>query len=97
MNKLLSKEEVNQELKKISSSWNIKSKFLERQFMFKNFNDAFNFMKLVSVKCEDLNHHPKWTNVYNKVSVELYTHDLDGLTKKDFELCSFMDEIFDKN
>ena len=63
--------------------------------MFKNFNDAFNFIHLV--KCEDLNHHPKWTNVYNKVSVELYTHDLDGLTKKDFEFYAFMDEIFDKN
>ena len=40
-----------------------------------------------------MNHHPKWTNVYNKLDIELYTHDLGGLTNKDFELSLFMDKI----
>ena len=51
-------------------------------------------MKKVAIKCEDMNHHPKWTNVYNKVDVELYTHDSGGITEKDFELSSHMDAEF---
>ena len=46
------------------------------------------------IKCEDMNHHPKWTNVYNKIDVELYTHDSGGITEKDFELSSYMDAEF---
>ena len=46
-------------------------------------------MKEVAVKCEEMNHHPKWTNVYNKLDIELYTHDSGGITEKDFELSSF--------
>ena len=53
-------------------------------------------MKVVAVKCEEMNHHPKWTNVYNKLDIELYTHDLGGITNKDFELSLFMDKEFKK-
>ena len=53
-------------------------------------------MKEVAVKCEEMNHHPKWTNVYNKLDIELYTHDSGGITEKDFELSCFMDTIFQK-
>ena len=51
-------------------------------------------MKIVSEKCKDLNHHPKWTNVYNQIDVELFTHDIGGLSYVDFELASFMDLSF---
>ena len=51
-------------------------------------------MKIVSEKCKDLNHHPKWTNVYNQIDVELFTHDLGGLSSFDFELACFMDLSF---
>ena len=51
-------------------------------------------MKIVSEKCKDLNHHPKWTNVYNQIDVELFTHDLGGLSHFDFELACFMDLSF---
>ena len=68
--------------------------FVKVNFDFKNFDDAFSFMKKVAIKCEDMNHHPKWTNVYNKIDVELYTHDSGGITEKDFELSSYMDAEF---
>ena len=51
-------------------------------------------MKTVSEKCKDLNHHPKWTNVYNQIDVELFTHDIGGLSHLDFELANFMDLSF---
>ena len=68
--------------------------FLSGKFTFKDFDDAFNFMKIVSEKCNELNHHPKWTNVYNKIDVELFTHDIGGLSYLDFELAKFMDSSF---
>ena len=51
-------------------------------------------MNKVGVKCEEMDHHPKWTNVYNRLEIELFTHDKDGLTIKDFDLASFMDQEF---
>ena len=52
------------------------------------------FMNKVGVKCEEMDHHPKWTNIYNRLEIELFTHDKDGLTMKDFDLASFMDQKF---
>ena len=96
MAELISKDELNQKINNLSKNWVIEDIFLKGSFIFKNFNDAFSFMKKVAIKCEDMNHHPKWTNVYNKVDVELYTHDSGGITEKDFELSSYMDSIFQK-
>ena len=96
MAELISKDELNQKINNLSKNWVIEDVFLKGSFVFKNFDDAFNFMKKVAIKCEDMNHHPKWTNVYNKVDVELYTHDSGGITEKDFELSSYMDSIFQK-
>ena len=94
MSKLLSNNEVNEKMNVISKNWSIDGVFLNVSLEFKNFDQAFNFMMSVAVKCEEMNHHPKWTNVYNKLDIELYTHDLGGLTNKDFELSLFMDKIF---
>ena len=96
MAELISKDELNQKINNLSKNWVIEDEFLKGSFVFKNFDDAFSFMKKVAIKCEDMNHHPKWTNVYNKVDVELYTHDSGGITDKDFELSSYMDSIFEK-
>ena len=96
MAELISKDELNQKINNLSKNWVIEDVFLKGSFVFKNFDDAFSFMKKVAIKCEDMNHHPKWTNVYNKVDVELYTHDSGGITDKDFELSSYMDSIFQK-
>ena len=94
MSKLLSNNEVNERMNILSKNWSIDGLFLKGTYEFKNFEQAFDFMKQVASKCEEMNHHPKWTNVYNKLDIELYTHDLGGLTNKDFELSLFMDKIF---
>ena len=96
MAELISKDELNQKINNLSKNWVIEDVFLKGSFVFKNFDDAFSFMKKIAIKCEDMNHHPKWTNVYNKVDIELYTHDSGGITEKDFELSSYMDSIFQK-
>ena len=94
MAELMSKDELNQKINNLSKNWVIEDVFLKGSFVFKNFDDAFSFMKKVAIKCEDMNHHPKWTNVYNKIDVELYTHDSGSITEKDFELSSYMDAEF---
>ena len=94
MAELISKHKLNQKINNLSKNWVIEDVLLKGSFVFKNFDDAFSFMKKVAIKCEDMNHHPKWTNVYNKIDVELYTHDSGGITEKDFELSSYMDAEF---
>ena len=92
--KNLSKSEVENKLNLLSKNWVVKDNMLFAKFKFTTFDDAFDFMKLVSEKCKDLNHHPKWTNVYNQIDVELFTHDIGGLSYVDFELAAFMDSSF---
>ena len=53
---------------------------IHKQFQFLDFNEAFGFMSRVALKAEQLNHHPEWSNVYNKVSIRLSTHQLSHLT-----------------
>jgi len=94
MAELIEKDQLENELNKLSYKWSISDKFLISNYEFKNFNDALSFMNKVGVKCEEMDHHPKWTNVYNRLEIELFTHDKDGLTIKDFDLASFMDQEF---
>jgi 4a-hydroxytetrahydrobiopterin dehydratase len=63
-----------------------------RTFKFKSFNEAFGFMSRVALKAEQLNHHPEWFNVYNRVEVTLTTHDCGGLSDLDVKLAKFMDK-----
>ncbi|VDN35589.1 unnamed protein product [Dibothriocephalus latus] len=65
---------------------------IKQQFIFKNFDRAFDFMTAVAEKAKLLNHHPEWFNVYNKVEITLTTHDAGGLSKKDIELATFISE-----
>ena len=64
-----------------------------KQFKFKDFSAAFGFMARVGLKAEQMDHHPEWTNVYNRVDVTLATHDAGGVTALDVALAKFMDEI----
>ncbi len=70
---------------------------IKRDFKFKDFNQAFGFMAQVALLAEKLNHHPEWSNVYNKVSIVLTTHDAGGVSIKDLELATLIDEIFCNN
>lgn len=63
---------------------------LKKDFIFKDFKEAFSFMSAVATKAEEMCHHPEWFNVYNKVKVELTTHDTGGLSEKDYEMAKFM-------
>lgn len=65
---------------------------IEKRFRFPNFNSAFGFMARVAMFAEKLNHHPEWTNVYNRVDVVLTTHDAGGVTELDVRMAQFMDE-----
>ena len=65
---------------------------IERTFVFKDFNAAFGFMARVALVAERLDHHPEWSNVYNRVSVLLSTHDVGGVTALDLKLARFMDD-----
>ncbi|KAK0042788.1 pterin-4-alpha-carbinolamine dehydratase [Biomphalaria pfeifferi] len=64
-----------------------------KEFLFKDFNQAFGFMSRVALKAEKMDHHPEWFNVYNKVQVTLNTHDVGGLSQRDITLANFMEQI----
>lgn len=64
---------------------------ISRKFQFVDFDAAFAFMTRVALKAAEMDHHPEWFNVYNKVDVTLATHDAGGVTAKDIELATAMD------
>jgi 4a-hydroxytetrahydrobiopterin dehydratase len=67
---------------------------ITREFVFPDFNRAFAFMTQVALAAEKADHHPEWSNVYNKVRVTLTTHDAGGVTQKDLDLARFADEAY---
>lgn len=67
---------------------------ITRAFVFPNFVAAFDFMKQVAMEAEKNNHHPEWRNVYNKVWITWTTHDMGGLTEKDFHSAQICDQLY---
>ena len=86
---LLSQPEIQSRLHNLRG-WQLKEGKLHRTFEFGNFVDAFAFMTKTAMAAEKLNHHPEWHNVYNKVTVDLTTHDLGGISTCDFQLAEMM-------
>jgi|TARA_R110002050_G_scaffold143393_1_gene268615 4a-hydroxytetrahydrobiopterin dehydratase len=90
-----SKLEIDRELALLnqltSVHWILKSGKLVKTFTFSNFIEAFGFMTKVALYAEKLGHHPEWFNVYKTVNVNLITHEVGGLSKKDFELAKIME------
>lgn len=75
--------------------WKEENNQLKRSFQFNNFIEAFAFMTKVAFIAEKMNHHPNWSNSYNKVDVTLYTHDAGNtITEKDRKLATEMDKLF---
>jgi 4a-hydroxytetrahydrobiopterin dehydratase len=72
---------------------NLDTQELERVFIFKDFKSAFKFMALCADFAEELDHHPDWSNAWNKVSVRLSTHSLKALTELDITMASAMDQF----
>ncbi|WP_018403410.1 4a-hydroxytetrahydrobiopterin dehydratase [Marinobacter gelidimuriae] len=73
--------------------WTVKEKKLYRQFKFSDFVSAFSFMKKVAILAEMANHHPEWSNVYNRVTISLITHEAGGISKRDFELAKEISKL----
>lgn len=80
--------------KPLAMNWKEKNNSLYRKFEFKDFSEAFAFMTRVALIAEKMNHHPKWTNVWNTVEVWLSTHDAgDIVTDKDRKLAEKIDAL----
>ncbi len=66
---------------------------IERNFRFRDFNEAWGFMNRVALLAESQNHHPDWSNVWNRVRIELSTHDAGGLTENDVKLAQAINAL----
>lgn len=75
--------------------WREENNYLVREFVFKDFKQAFSFMIQVAAIADASDHHPLWTNVYNKVEIKLNTHDAGNtITQKDRDLAAAIDKLF---
>jgi 4a-hydroxytetrahydrobiopterin dehydratase len=81
----LSPVEIEQKLAELPD-WELNQNKLHRHFVFQNFIEAFGFMSQVALLAETMNHHPEWSNVYNRVEIYLTTHAADGISELDFIL-----------
>ncbi|XP_050354045.1 pterin-4-alpha-carbinolamine dehydratase [Nymphalis io] len=81
----------------LKTGWKVQSDrdAIEKEFKFKDFNEAFGFMTRVALLAEKMDHHPEWFNVYNKLQVVLSSHDVNGLSKRDIRMATFMDKYFE--
>lgn len=73
--------------------WSVARSKLHREYTFADFVHAFGFMATAAMAIEKMGHHPEWTNVYNRVTVDLSTHDAGGITVKDLELARLLDSV----
>ena len=89
---LLSLQE-REDLRANLTQWQVGDERLKRQWQFSDFNEAFAFMTRVALLAESMQHHPNWSNVYNRVTIELTTHDLGGLSNLDAELARSIDAL----
>jgi 4a-hydroxytetrahydrobiopterin dehydratase len=78
----------------IPHGWSGDDRRIARLFQFKSFAEALGFMVEVGLYCEKADHHPEWKNIYNKIWVELTTHDAGGVTDRDLALAAHMDAVF---
>ncbi len=89
----LSSEEIKKELKELTG-WSLVNGKLHKDFEFTDFNQAFGFMTRAAMEIEKMNHHPEWFNVYNRLSVDLMTHDTGGITHNDINLAKILNSLF---
>ncbi|ARS63918.1 MAG: 4a-hydroxytetrahydrobiopterin dehydratase [Nitrosopumilus sp.] len=88
----VSEAEIIEELKKLEG-WNIKDNKLHKEFQFDSFNQAFGFMTRAAMEIEKMNHHPEWFNVYNRITIDLTTHDAGGITNNDLNLARILNSL----
>lgn len=99
MTEKLSSSQIQVALLEINSTlpekeqWVLEDGKLTKLFMFKSFISAFGWMSQVAIWSEKMNHHPGWSNIYNKVNVKLVTHDVNGISDLDIKLANKMEMI----
>jgi len=75
----------------LQTPWRVQNDKLNKEFLFQDFVAAFGFMTKAALVAESMNHHPEWFNVYNRVRVDLTTHEAGGISSRDFELARRME------
>ena len=85
-------DKIEAEIKEMPG-WAIVDGKLRKEFVFDDFTQAFAFMTKAVEHIEKMNHHPEWTNVYNKLTVDLMTHDAGGITQNDIDLAKILNSI----
>lgn len=90
--KKLADAEIQQRLAQVNG-WTVQDGKLHKEFQFDTFVTAFGFMTQLALIAESLNHHPEWFNVYNRVTIDLMTHDAGGISELDFEWASRADAL----
>lgn len=93
--KKLSDSEIQSKLENLSG-WTVENGKLHKEFKFDNFVSAFGFMTQLALIAESMNHHPEWFNVYNRVTIDMMTHDADGISDLDFEFAAHADDLSEK-
>ena len=88
----LSQVDIDEQLKNLPG-WSVVNEKLHKEFQFDSFNQAFGFMTRAAMEIEKMNHHPEWCNVYNKITIELTTHDAGGITKNDVNLARILNSL----
>ena len=94
MAKVLSSDDLSKLIDQETLDWKIidDGKKIKKTFKFKSFIEAFSFMSKIAIYAEKKDHHPEWSNVYNKVEICLTTHDVGGITEKDVDLINFIEK-----
>jgi 4a-hydroxytetrahydrobiopterin dehydratase len=90
--KVLSIKEVNQYLESLDD-WQIDGEAIKREWIFKDFTEAIDFINMIAVIAENHNHHPEIFNVYNRVSLRFNTHDAGGITEKDINIAKEINKL----
>ncbi|MAZ73378.1 MAG: 4a-hydroxytetrahydrobiopterin dehydratase [Flavobacteriaceae bacterium] len=90
--KKYTEKEVQEKLKDFEG-WEYEDNAIHTAFEFENFKETFTIMTRIAFEAERLEHHPDWTNVYNKLHITLSTHDAGGVTDKDFEFAGVIDQL----
>ena len=88
----LSESSIEEKLKNLPG-WSIKKDKLHKEFQFNDFNQAFGFMTRAAMEIEKMNHHPEWFNVYNRITIDLTTHDAGGITNNDLNLARILNSL----
>ena len=91
----LTKKEIAQEFRNLKG-WQIVKGKLHREIKFRSFEEAISFMMRASLEIVKLDHHPEWLNVYNRVTIDLVTHDVGGLSNYDFLLASSLNRVLSR-